>query len=555
MSMFQNYNPYEGIMDNFDPYSGLTSAFGTSTGSRTGAIFDETRYGGSRLRNRSAPRPTGGSIFDPVDPINAMIDEIYAGGHSRDVAKYGIGSGDYFLSGEKVSTLREGGFTEFGVNRKARMLDQMSADSRRFSRLSGEYAEEFKQYEAEKASFMEASAASEEKIFALGEEILKETDSSKRASSIAEYSQLAQAKMGDTARYLSRLESMKAPEDFQLTTDFLDPVTGKKQSLNTQFEDVYSPGDNTTDLLKKSFNDQVKTGVDRARAMNMLIGEANKIANERFGGALGNQATDYFESIGLGAMGAVEFDPDRDYVSEYEKLSGKSVDEAFKEAERSRRVTLSDKRKEYDMEETRFKHRTRDMDKTSAKYREMSETHRLNQTSRLRNMESFYDRTDEITRDVMINMLGETASGYTDFQYLALLDKGDWMTGDKPDIGVYNKSFEHKAAYSGMSNAEIYQQMEDIFVDSGLEMEAQRKSTLQEEFARRKEAGKTRLLTEQKQNEVNKARAARIRAERDEVRMLSEKQKSEYAKTLSSQGFTPKGDSGDGLEFTNTRPM
>lgn len=78
-----------------------------------------------------------------------------------------------------------------------------------------------------------------------------------KASSLSQYSQMAQRSMQETQRAISSLDQLKAPQAGELKTSFIDPFSGQEVDLGTNFEDVYR-GTNSREIAREMVESDFK---------------------------------------------------------------------------------------------------------------------------------------------------------------------------------------------------------------------------------------------------------------------------------------------------------
>lgn len=473
----------------YGTFGGSSSPFGPSTG--------------EQMRQANMMK----YAFAPSIQLSSQYALDYGVG---DFSQTGIGSGQHRLEASQIQDLRKAMFAEFSTNQQMLGIDSLSADARRFSRESQEFASSLESKIKQQDEFIASQTERTQNLLELGESITSASDEATKVSSVGEFSQLATSQIQETQQYLDKLESFRTPDLVNPTTSFIDPFTGNEINMNTKFEDVYT-SESTEETLRSSLRSRVTEGMDNIdfRFDDDAVASA-QASSDRLNQQM-NAVRSQIERAGYRVPSYITEDTQ---FSEFGQGAGLSAGTIPGYVTLARNAQAAQEN--------------------------------LNYIQR--------DRARQ-ERDVLLSMLGETATG--DFEFMV----GSVSTGPVGglfggnSVSTRNVSISNSIALSGMSNEEIYQMMEDSYVAGGLAQEEQRQSTFRQEFERRQDAAQSLFESEMRQNEINKAQAARIAEEKEQVRLLSEQQKRDYEKVLSSQGFSPKGDSGEGLGFTDTRPM
>mgnify|MGYP001338264694 CR=1 FL=1 len=163
-------------------------------------------------------------------------------------------------------------------------------------------------------------------------------DAPDKASSIGQYSKLAQKSMQDTQKAIADLDAFKAPQAVELVSSFVDPFTGKKVGLDSKFEDFYTETDPTSmanrmvneefkdtrasiykDLRSNIEADPLKDRYDAARGFDMdkTYHQANPNANKQ----ARNQAAHYAGIINMYDSGGPSLDEVMKGMKDYDKAT------------------------------------------------------------------------------------------------------------------------------------------------------------------------------------------------------------------------------------------
>ena len=148
---------------------------------------------------------------------------------------YGSGFDQGFQGGQRERRAMLAA-TSIQANRRAGMTSVLQDFQTETTRFNREYEAATNAMDAVNQRFSEGQA----KIAGVLENLDKAPS---KASSIGQFSSMAQAQMQDTQLALNRLSGMKAPSVIDVPTKFIDPFSGEEVMLDAKFEDLYDAPD------------------------------------------------------------------------------------------------------------------------------------------------------------------------------------------------------------------------------------------------------------------------------------------------------------------------
>ncbi len=480
------------------------------------------------------------------------------------------------------SEVREGLFQGFGDMLSFDYQNVLSQESRRFASDMQRAESQMLKTDEFRKGFEQEVLQGEEKIAALAAALQADGDEATKVSTMGEYTSLAKSQMAETQRYLSELDKFNAGQLTSVTDSFIDPMTGKSVKTDTEFQDMYT-GSTEADL-RKNFKDQftlssnIRTavttalankdtemlaamGLDEETAANSIRAQAirESVGDEGFKQMKETYDAFGFNSVLFNAGKLLSTQETFSAVGEsglaaFEAKYGSAADLRMEQLN-ARKSELDTAMSAYEMQ--RLAHQGRynhDHNRNDPSYEESLSS--LNQSREL--VDSLYNSFRQGERESLLALLpDDVTEGINMTYYQVDVDKGFMGSGLGGGVNVKEREYTYDilSSLDYLSNEELYNTLENAYAERGMAAEKANKSMFRDEFLRRQELAKKQASAELKQNEINKARTARIAEEKKQVRVLAEKQRQEYNQVKSSQGPTLKGNTEAGISFSDPRPM
>jgi len=306
-------------------------------------------------------------------------------------------------------------------------------------------------------------------------------------SSVGAYSVAAKRQMQETQRMLAMLSGTKAPEQADIDTTFINPLTGERVGQDFEFVmDAYDAKTHVADMLRSDY--QTKTRANLARiddALKTNYGRSyDEWYNPEFQAKL-ETATSFYDS--LTPLEQLRYS---DGVNKYAQLG----DSGFT----------------------------------------------FETLQRLKNQSPIYDNVYRFAESRALAELTDVTEGYTSQRIEGRGYANVFLTGSQ--------------LYMEADRDEILNQ---LISDTATRFDTaalNERTTLEQEFQRRKQTAASMAADAVRRNELNAARAQDIEQQKIQYEQLLNQQQQEYASTLASVGAVETSD-GSGVTFKEIRPV
>lgn len=344
-----------------------------------------------------------------------------------------------------------------------------------------------------------------------------------RASSVSQYSMLAQKSMQDTQRAIASLSGFKAPQSVTAKNTFIDPFSGKEVGFDAKFEDLYQAETDTAGMAKTMVRSEFNQNRDRIKAQVKQDMENNplySIVQGRQGvDRLGDQLRNNYR------RGSVSRE-------EYER---QLVDHALTTGSL------------YDRRDT----------STGGRRLRAEQEGLVRQFALQNNLIDPYDSGSPTLEDVL-NSTSTLMKGRDNLDRFASAAALAEMSGAKgfdsftDDYG--KKTYVNPVEY--FYNSDINENLRRMEEYTSTKLETARlsdRAAFADEFDNRRNRAMRESDQAAQNAELNRLRTTQIETQKQELQQRLERQKQEYESTIS--GLSGSGDAADtGFIFTDSRP-